>query len=435
MIFIFILMSMVVYFVLFINNKSFLIQPKLNQMVLYRDYLLFTMFPYAYYFYNDRYKEHYILKKIDSPQFIVEATYSAFIFIIFFMFTYRFFEPLFRGSLRKIKKVAISDRKILFFLKSFVILLSIFFLFVSVKYNAGILGIISMSLTELNEQRAFLSQGSGLLILNKIVIKSWIPMLSYVYSYLWFTSKSSFRFSDRVGLIGSIILGLLASVYFFEKSSIFFYSLGIVGVYVYSGGFLKRKFTLFIPVFAVFLVSIMYILIYQDRIVNNKYLIDIVIHRITSQSVGSVMAFHYFKFHDYFYLSGISNFLASLQNEGFQSVYSAIIDYYIPETAEISGAMSSFATGDAYGLFGYLGVLMSGFIVGVYYSFFEAMKVSRFMSISFIGIYGLFFGYAYVATSFYSLLWPVGIVYSSAPFVLIALLSMNYRSLFYGKLL
>ena len=139
------------------------------------------------------------------------------------------------------------------------------------------------------------------------------------------------------------------------------------------------------------------------------------------------MAVHYFDSHDFLYLSGISNSLAALVGENFQSPYSLLIDFYVPEYAETSGALSSFAVGEAYALFGLIGVFLSGIIVGLYYSFFEATKHSNFLSVIFVGVYGLFFSHFYVASSFYGFLWPVGLAYQTIPFFIIAIIICDFK--------
>ena len=91
----------------------------------------------------------------------------------------------------------------------------------------------------------------------------------------------------------------------------------------------------------------------------------------------------------------------------------------MPEFSDISGAMSSFAAGDAYGLFGWWGILVGPMFVAFYYYLFYFMAVQGNGRILFIGLYGLYFGNAYLASSFYSFVWPVGIVISILPILFI----------------
>jgi len=304
---------------------------------------------------------------------------------------------------------------------SLTILLPIFiayFLFISMQYKAGVWGLFSSSMSEINESRHALSSGGGILALNKIFVQSWIPIMSFTIFYIYLKYKIS-----RFMVITSFILGCLASVYFFEKSTLFFFLLGYLAVYLYAGNKINIVTLALTFIIAIAVVSFMYIAIYGDRISGFDYLIDIIIHRTATQSVGSVMSLHYFQSHDYFYLSGVSNLLANITGGSFKSVYSALIAYYDPENADISGALSSFAAGDAYGLFGYLGVILGGAVVGVFYAFLEASKHSKNLSFLFVGVYGVYYSHFYIASSFYSFIWPVGLLYDMAPFVLIFIIS------------
>ena len=419
-----IIFSFSIYWILFRKERSILVQPTLQKLVFFREYLFLTMVPYIYYLYDDRWKSHYIFKQLNSDIYFYYAALFAFTFIVFFLLTYKFLEPALESNFKRIK-LNISFVKLRFYLNAFVLIFFVYLLVVTFKYEAGFIGLFKFGVFELEAKRAFLSQGGGFLTLNKIILKSWVPILSYLYLYLFFAKKIYFRRIDKFFLYLSVFMGVAASLWFFEKSVIVFYLFGIAGIYVFSGNLLKKKYTLMFPFVFIFLAAGMYLITYQDKIVDNQYLIDILLHRTFSQSTGSVMAVDYFMQHDYFYFSGVSNLLASINGDAFQSPYGAIIDFYVPESIETSGAMSSFVVGEAFGLFGLIGVLISGVIVGIYYSFFEATKVSNFLSIIFVGLYGLYFSHFYVSSSFYSFVWPVGIVYSIFPFVLLALFSIK----------
>lgn len=421
-----IFISFCVYLALFYRTESIFSKPTLEKLVFYREYLLLTMLPYVYYLTDDKYKDHYIYSALGSDYYFYKSAIFAFVFILFFLLTFKFLNPAFRGTLRKVNW-DVGVKKLLFFLSIFTFVVTIYFAIVSIKYQAGIIGVFTFSLSEITETRAFLTQSGGFLSFNKIVIKSWIPILSYLYLYLVFTEKKFFSRVDYFFLYLSFVLGLFASVWFFEKSVIVFYLFGAFGVYVFSGGRLSKRLVVFLPIMALSLVSLMFIITYKGRVVDFQYLIDIIIHRATTQSTGAVMAIHYFETHSFLGVTGISSFFSSLFGSDFQSVYSLIADFYVPETAATSGSMSSFVTGDAFGLFGYIGVLLSGVIVGVYYSFFEAMKVSKFLSVSLVGLYGLYFSHFYIASAFYPFLWPVGLIYSVFPFLFFAILSSRFR--------
>lgn len=421
-----IIISYVYYFALFFKNKSILVQPTLHKVVFYREYLLLTMIPYLYYLKDGKWRSHYIFTKLDSDIYFYYASIYAFTFILIFLTTIKILKPSLETTFRKIK-INISLYRCRLLINTTVVLFFIYLIIVTIYFEASFIGLLKFSIVEFETKRALFTQGGGFFTFNKIIIKSWIPMLSYLYIYMYFSFKFSFNKIDRLFLIISFFMGITSSLWFFEKSVIVFYFIGIVGVYVYSGGLLNRKYSLLFPVILVGLVSLMYIIIYQDNIVDVKYLSDILLHRTFTQSTGSVMAIKYFSENEFFYLSGISNSLASLTGDEFRTPYSALIDYYVPETSKTSGALSSFVTGEAYGLFGIIGVILSGVIVGIYYSFFEATKASNFLSIVFVGLYGLYFSHFYVASSFYSFLWPIGMIYNIFPFLTIALLSYKAK--------
>lgn len=104
-----------------------------------------------------------------------------------------------------------------------------------------------------------------------------------------------------------------------------------------------------------------------------------------------------------------------------------MIDYAVPEFADISGAMSSFAAGDAYGLFGWWGILIGPAFAAFFYFLFYYLTVAGNARFLFIGMYGLYFGNAYLASSFYSFVWPVGMMLTISPMLVFYILSaFNY---------
>ncbi|QLJ07986.1 O-antigen polymerase [Pseudoalteromonas sp. JSTW] len=416
----FIVISFLVCKIIFYKSESFFVKPDIFRLTFYRDFLLLTMIPYLYYIYDGRYKDHYILGQLNNDSYFNIAALFAFVFIVIFLLTCKLLTPLFSVGVSKFN-YKINYGRAFFTLNSLILISSLYFIFVSIRFDGGLIGLLKFSTSKLEVLRSNYTHGGGFFTFNKLVLKSWIPMLSYLSFYLYINRRAEYKSIDVVFHWVSLVLGVLCSIWFFEKSVLFFYFFGLIGIYIFSGGKLTKKITLFTPVLAFFLVSIMYILVNQDKIVNNQYLFDIILHRTSTQATGSVMAVHYFETHEFLYLSGISNSLAALVGETFQSPYARLIDYYVPEYAETSGALSSFAVGEAYGLFGIYGVIISGFVVGIYYSFFESIRESDFFSVTFIGVYGLFYSHFYVASSFYSFLWPVGLVYQVFPFFLIGL--------------
>lgn len=413
------------YYALGYANKSIFETPSIAQITFFRDCLFLTLVPYLFYLASDRYLEHYILQSANYNAFI-QAAIHAFIFILLLLIFYKIFYSLFSSRIKKIR-VKIYQKKIYFYLKTLTLIFLFFIIYFTAKYDAGPLGLVKFNLIELNSLRAKLSQSSGFLSFIKIVIKQWIPMLSYLWFY-FYLGKKDFRKSEKAFLLISFLMGLCASVWYFEKGVIVFYLFGFVGVYVFSGGKLNKKIVLLSTLGAFFLAGIMYILVYQDKIIDSKYLFDILVHRTFSQCVGSVMAVEYFTEHSPLGFSGVSNLLANISGEKFSSPYGVLIDYYVPQTMDESGAMSSFAVGEAFGLFGYFGVFISGIIAALYFAFFEASKHSKFTAAIFVPIYAIFFSHFILASTFYSFVWPVGLVYAITPFCLITILSSKHKA-------
>ncbi|MGG4605775.1 hypothetical protein ACLPHM_13355 [Paenalcaligenes sp. Me131] len=260
-------------------------------------------------------------------------------------------------------------------------------------------------------------------------MKSWIPMLGYLFFFLYLSHHNLFKFFHKFAFSVTLLAGILASIFFLEKAVIFFYFLGFLGIYIYSGRRLKKYLLPAFFILSIAIVSTMYLITYGDRIIDYYYLRDILIHRINTQSVGSVMAYHYFNLHDIKGMSGVSSLWAEIFGEKFSSPYSDLIKYYVPESADTSGSLSSFVTGEAYGLFGLFGILLSGILVSIFYSFFESTKKSPVLSIIFVGVYGLYFSHDYVASSFFGFVWPIGLAYNIFPFFIILLLSINIKRL------
>lgn len=412
-----VIFSIFCYTVLTYGSESVLVNPTIEKISFYRDYLFLTIIPYIYYVNNDNYQQHYILSNLDSNAYFVYAGLNSALFMLLFLFTYRvIFKPMAR-TLSKIQG-SFSLRNYRSSLVFLLVIFIVYFLFISVKYKAGLWGFLNSGMSEINESRHTLSTGGGILSLNKIFVQSWIPILSYTIFYIHLKYERS-----RILVAASFILGALAAIYFFEKSTLFFFLLGYVAVYLYAGNKISITIILSAFVTAIVVVSFMYLITYGDRISGSDYLLDIIIHRTTTQSVGSVMALNYFDRHDYFYLAGISNLLANISGESFRSVYSALIAYYDPANADISGSLSSFAAGEAYGLFGYSGVIWGGVVVGLFYAFLETSKYSKNLSLLFVGFYGLYYSHFYIASGFYSFIWPVGMVYDMAPFLIIFIIA------------
>lgn len=421
------LLSLTVYILLRRKSESLLFNPGIKSMVFYRDYLLLTMLPYLYYTYDNRYKSHYILTQLKDETSFNYAAIAATTFILTFLLSYKIFLPVFNSFTSKFQQ-SINYKLLVYILSCLSFISFIIIIIVSYKYQTGIFFTSASGHVEASETRHLLSQGSGFLKLNKIFIKSWVPITSYIFLYLYLKQRIEFSKTNTFMMYLSILNGILASIFFLEKAILFIYVFGFIGIYTYSGRSLKKQHMPLAVIFAILSIAAMYLVTYGNRVDGLSYLYNIIIHRTATQSVGSVMAFDYFNQFEFKGMAGVSNFWAALTHSNFSSPYSDIIKYYDSENASISGAMSSFAAGEAYGLFGILGIFFSGFIVSFYLAFFESSKNSNFLSILFVGFYAIYFSQPIVASSFYSFVWPIGFIYDLIPFLLIIILcSKNLR--------
>jgi hypothetical protein len=123
-------------------------------------------------------------------------------------------------------------------------------------------------------------------------------------------------------------------------------------------------------------------------------------------------------------IAGISDKLAALSGENFASPYSVLIDHYVPSTIETSGAMSSFAAGEAFGLFGPIGIVAGGIVVALFYAILVATHVNPALSVVGAMVFAQHFGHFYVATSAYLYFFPVGVLYGIFPFLLFLFFSV-----------
>jgi oligosaccharide repeat unit polymerase len=416
--------SFILYMLIFYKNDSLFVRPNLLSLTFYRDYVFFTMIPYIYFVNNDRYQEHYILNQLSSSNEFIYATISALLFILLFFITYKICYSPFSNYL-KLYKVDINEKKLTFYLNCITVFLFLFIIISSKLNNSGIIYYISGS-SDLDSSiiRAELSYGgTGFLVINKLIISTWTPIFCYFYYYIYLKRIIFVGIKEKIFLVLMVITGILSAIYFLQKATLFLFLFGFLGIYIYSGRKINFIVLGIFIIIGIFIISIFYLISYGDKILGIEYLFNIITHRIMTQSVGSVMAFDYFSINDMKGMSGVSNIWASAFGDKFSSPYSDIIKYYDPQFADISGAMSSFVTGEAFGLFGWFGVFISGILIGLWYSFFEATKNSRLFSLIFVGIYGIYFSSPVIASSFYSFIWPVGIFYSILPILILILLS------------
>lgn len=417
-----------VFWFLHVRSIQGLKRPDILTKSFFFDYGLMTAIPFCYMLYGDNYTAHYLLSQISNPDYIKIAAYSAAYFIIVFIFFYRIFMIFFKRTFQK-DRTYVPINIYMFFLKCFTLVAFISFFALMLHFNSGVLSLFSQgNSAEIAARRAQLSQGRGILLSStRVLVKSWVPGIAYLWFFLYLTHKRSFKTNDFIFLYSALFVGILASIWYLEKAVIFFYVFGFMGIWVYSGRCLKFRGLGYMTVLAVILIYCMYALTGFRQFVDFKAFKAIFLHRMTSQVAGAPLAFDlYSNVFGFRYLGGISRLLAELQGVSFQSVYGFVIDYYDPQNADVSGAVSSFVTGEAYGLFGIIGVIISPVVVSIYYSLFEASKFSSALSLIFVPMYGIFYSHFMLASSFYPFLWPVGFVYFLLPFLLLFLVSLAY---------
>ena len=423
----FIILCCFLYLIIKPTKKSFFLQPTIPGVVFYRDVLFLTLIPYLYYTHNGKYQNHYIFSLLDSDKYFYLSALFVTAFFFFFLSSYKIFYSFFAQKIRNIN-LNISVKKVLFYIRLFCVILVLYFIFASFYLQGGIISLATLAPLEMIQRRAELTQTSGWLSINKLIIKYWISSAFFLLLFIRITSKDMMTKFDHWLFVIMFIVSVGSSIFFLEKAPLFFFFFGIFGIYSFAGQEISKKSWLFVLFIGCAVVSIMYLVTYQDRIIDFQYLVDILVHRTFSQATGSVMALHYFDFHEHLHVTGISGILSEVAGSEFKSVYGTIIDYYVPETSLTSGAMSSFVSGDAYGLFGIYGVLVSGIVIAIYVSFLEACRGSKAFSFAFAGMYGIFFSQFLISSSFYGFIWPIGFILQNLPLVLIALLSLKYSN-------
>lgn len=257
--------------------------------------------------------------------------------------------------------------------------------------------------------RSDASHGSGIIENVKTeLIKNFLPLLFPIGIALFFE-----RLITVLPLIVSGIVSLISLMWFVEKASVVYFALSIVCVvFMYRPKLLRisAQTVIFSAVTICFLL-LMFFFVYSKQVDSEGYgyLIDIFEHRFSTQSVGYILSLLYFpddlRFRG---LAGISNILARISGEEFQSVYACLIDYIEPEFASISGSMSSFSGGDAWGLFGYSGLIMAPLICGIYYGAANSAFYSSRMRVLLFPLTITLFYKPILASSFFGFLFPVG---------------------------
>ncbi|HNY30989.1 MAG TPA: hypothetical protein PKO15_08880 [Fibrobacteria bacterium] len=240
------------------------------------------------------------------------------------------------------------------------------------------------------------------------LIKNFLPLLFPIGIALYFERRILI-----LPLIVSGIVSLVSLMWFIEKASVVYFALSIVCVvFMYRPSALRvsMQSAVFLGI-TFFFLAFMFYFVYAKQ-VNSEgfgYLLDIFEHRFSTQSVGYILSFLYFPEELRFRgLAGISNMLARFSGEDFQSVYACLIDYIEPEFASISGSMSSFSGGDAWGLFGYPGLIIAPLVCGVYYGVANSAFYSRRLRFLVFPLTITLFYKPILASSFFGFLFPVG---------------------------
>jgi len=398
-------------------------QLNLASVTIYRDFLLLTMFGIGYHLTDSNYLQHYILNQVSGVSAIYIAAFAATYFMLVFIVFFRIFGDKYFSLASKLR-FSISREKFSFFLKIWTGALVFLMFYLSIINPYGVFYLFSGDTAEsFNVMRHELSHsyGSGF---SKQVLKGWVPPASYAWFYLIITSPNRAPLSDRLFFVLSLIMGLVAGGWYFEKSAFVLYFIGFVGIWLFSGRKISAKFIIFFIITSLLLIAGMYIFTYGDHVTDWFYVVETIIHRVATQASGVIMAFEWYpESLPLKGFSGISNFLASLSGDQFSTVYTDLIRKAVPETQDVSGALSSFAVGDAYGLFGWLGVLISPIILALYYGPLEYSKCVNDLKFLVAPIYGFYFSHDYIASAFFSFFWPIGFVTNFLPLLLIFILS------------
>ncbi len=382
----------------------------LLSIIIYRDFGILTAIALAFWVTSPTTNQHYVMSQIPIQSLKV-ALYASFTFMLFVMFYGYFFKVIF--SELSLKMPRVDESYFLSIIKIW--LLFLFFVIVLMYFkNPPVLAKLFSGATALDISIARSEVGGNSFF--KIVRNTWVPAASYTMFYFYSRNKKLIYW-----LIFSILLAVICSVWSGAKSALASLLLGYLGVYIISKDNVKignMKVLFYGLIFSSFIVFMYYI-----TTLNTNSSLDVILttakNRFFGQAGGVGYAFYiYPTFMDHKYFTGISSFLSSLSATQFSSVYGDLIDYAVPEYADISGAMSSFAAGDAYGLFGWWGIIIGPSFVALFYYLFYYMSVKGNARVLFIGMYGLYFGNAYLASSFYSFVWPVGMVLSISPMLI-----------------
>lgn len=396
----------------------------LLSVVFYRDYMVFTILALSFWLYKDNYQGHYVLQQVSAESFYY-AIFASAVFMSFFYVFARFWNVVLARSVARLPEVGYKLFSTLLMVLTFLLFFYVVAAYIS---NPPPITKVFSGLTPL--ELATLRHGAGGSALQKIVRMSWVPIVFYTWFYIYLRAKDGMIDAGlsmsalKFFVIFSFFLASVCSVWSLQKSLFGSFILGMLGVYLISR-WREIGWHTMLALLGVLLSTIFaFYFLLSDAGTDIGSLAFTMFTRFFAQAAGVAYAFYaYPDILEFKYFSGVSNTLATVQGESFSSPYSDIIDYAVPEYAEISGAMSSFAAGEAYGLFGWFGVLLGPLFASFWYVAFYLFARESKVAPVLIGMYGIYFGNAYLASSFYSFIWPVGLLISMMPILFIYFVS------------
>lgn len=412
MYFIAILMIGFLLLVLKFGTKVYVSPGRVNllSIIIYRDFGILTALALVFWINSPVRQSHYVIGQIPVSSLEL-AFYASFLFTFLILYYGFFMQFLFKKLALNMPEINIKS-----FSKLIKVWILILFLFIVIMFfkNPPVVSQLFSGASAMDISIARSEVGSNAIF--KIIRNSWVPLTSYTCLFIFINNKEFKKW-----FIFSVILAIICSVWSGAKSSLASLLLGYLGVYVISSNI--KISNIKIIIYAILFICFIFLMYYITNLNSTNdvgVIAQTAMYRFFGQAGGVGYAFYmYPNFFDFKYFTGISSFLSSIIGVEFSSVYGDLIDYAVPEFSDISGAMSSFAAGDAYGLFGWWGILVGPMFVAFYYYLFYFMAVQGNGRILFIGLYGLYFGNAYLASSFYSFVWPVGIVISILPILFI----------------
>ncbi|HCI7174737.1 hypothetical protein R4641_15095 [Acinetobacter baumannii] len=396
-------------------------RPNIFSMVVYRDFGVLTAIALSYWLWDRQaHTEHYILGQIPD-QYLELALYASFIFMIFFIFYSGFWAIVFKSFNNRLKVGSVENY--LMYLKIFFIFLLLMLVVMYYKNPPVLMNLLAGATAY---DVSVLRSEVGGNAFFKIIRSSWMPIVAYTFYYFYLDAK--YRAKVKIYTYFSGLMAVICALWSGAKSPIATLLLGYLGVYLAYNFNNKLKLSTIIVFVGVFLglILAMYALttLNTDSTIFDNF--QVAQKRLFTQAGGVAYSFYmYPNFLDFKYFNGISSFLSGLNGSQFSSVYGDLIDNAVPEDSDISGALSSFAAGDAYGLFDWYGIILGPIFASFFYCLFYYLGAQGNIKHVFVGIYAVYFGNAYLASSFYSFVWPVGIFISLFPFIFFYILSLK----------